>query len=308
MTSIILENRINCPLCCTHKTKVFIPFPEIPVVQCCNCGFIYSSKILSTKDLSSYYEHNFGSERQLQGQTVNASVNSKALAKLVDFKTINRILDVGTGYGFLLRDLCKLHQLDATGVELSHQEAEYAQNILNLNVIDSSLSNSGLSKNSYDLVTSFEVLEHITHPIEFIHEMTEYVKPGGHLLIMTDNFEGRMAKSLGAAFPKWIPHTHISHFSANTLRKTLEEKKELKVIKSISYTPWEILLRNAYCKLFQIEKTPSEAFNLKLVLESEMQSKYKYFALRKLINKIWADFSINEKMNGDLMYFLLQKV
>lgn len=307
MTTATLVDRPSCPLCRSDEAAVFIPFPEIPVLKCQSCGFMYSSKILSGEDLTKYYENGFGSQRHLQGQQVNSLVNSMALERLINVKEITSILDIGTGYGFLLKELCLHHGWDTTGVELSQQEAEYAKSKLGLNVINSLLSDSGLQKSAYDLVTSFEVIEHVPYPTKFLLELTEYIKPGGYLLVMTDNFDSRIAKSLGAGFPKWIPHSHISHFSAATLRKALEDTENLEILKAISYTPWETLLRNSFYRLLGINKMPSDVFDLKTILKNEMHGTYKFFSLRKVINTMWAELTINEKMDGDLMYFLCKK-
>jgi 2-polyprenyl-3-methyl-5-hydroxy-6-metoxy-1,4-benzoquinol methylase len=244
----------------------------------------------------------------MQGQMVNSKVNTLAIKRLVNLKEITSILDIGTGYGFLLAELSKQHALAATGIELSRQEADYAKNTLGLDVINTPLRNSSLDKASYDLVTTFEVIEHVSNPTDFINELTGYVKPGGYLLIMTDNFQSRMAKSLGAGFPKWIPHSHISHFSSDSLRKLLESTRELNIVKSMSFTPWEILARNAIYKLRRVQKTPSEAFHLTSTLNSEMEDSYKLFSLRKFVNKIWVNLTLSEKMDGDLIYFLTKRV
>jgi 2-polyprenyl-3-methyl-5-hydroxy-6-metoxy-1,4-benzoquinol methylase len=302
-----LTDRNECPLCRRHENDIYIPFPGIPVVQCRSCSFTYSSRILSEQSLNSYYVNNFGSQRHLQGQIVNAKINAWAITRLLNIQDISNILDVGSGYGFLLQELCKHFQLDATGVELSRQEASFAKSKLGLNVINLSLGESGLEKENYDLVTSFEVIEHISNPVEFIREMTQYVRLNGYLLIMTDNFHSHMAQFLGPGFPKWIPHSHISHFSPGTLKKAIEKIKELTIIKTMSYTPWEVLLRAAYYRLRGIKKSPSESFDLASVMESEMKGEYKLFALRKLINKAWAQLTLSEKMDGDLMYFLARR-
>jgi len=276
-------------------------------VKCSDCDFIWSSKILTEEDLSAYYKGHFGSRRHLEGQIVNATVNLWVITMLINIKDVKSILDVGTGYGHLLSELSKQFALEATGIELSREEASYANSQLHINVINSSLGEADLNHSSYDLVTSFEVIEHVARPFEFLCEMSQYVKPNGHLIIMTDNFESRMAKSLGAGFPKWIPHSHISHFSPTTLKKAIEKTRVLTLVKSMSYTPWEIILRAAYYKLRGIRKTPSEAFNLTSELGTEMESRYKLFILRKLINRAWCKMSLGEGMDGDLMYFLLQK-
>lgn len=307
MAPINLADRKQCALCQSYDATVHIPFLKIPVVRCSNCGFIYSSKVLTEQDLTSYYKNKFGSPRHMQGQIVNARINSWVVSKLVDLGNVSSLLDVGTGYGFFLKTIHESRGLDVAGVELSRQEAEHANNELGLNVINSVLGDSGLGKGSFDLVTSFEVIEHVPNPVEFIRELAEYVRPGGHLLIMTDNFSSRMAKSLGAGFPKWIPHTHISHFSPSTLKTAIEAVAELELVRSMSYTPWEVLLRNAYYTVRRIKKSPSDAFDLESTLETEMKGAFRLFHTRKLINRIWAQLTLSDRTDGDLIYLLSRR-
>ena len=120
----------------------------MPVVQCTECDFIWSSKTLPEEDLIAYYRNSFGSQRHLKGQIVNARINAWAITKLLNIKEVKNILDVGTGYGFLLDQLCESFGLDVTGVELSRQEATYANVTLGLNVINSSLGESGVKNAS----------------------------------------------------------------------------------------------------------------------------------------------------------------
>jgi 2-polyprenyl-3-methyl-5-hydroxy-6-metoxy-1,4-benzoquinol methylase len=306
MTSIELTSRGNCPLCDSARSSVHMDFPEIPVVKCAACGFIHSSRVLTGQSLTHYYENNFGSERQMQGQMVNASVNQVALGRLLDLRSVRRILDVGTGYGFLLKTLADSGH-EVTGVELSRQEAAFAHNSLGVDVRNQLLADAGLQPGSFDLVTTFEVIEHIPRPVEFLQELTAHVKPGGLLLVMTDNFEGRMAQALGAGFPKWIPHSHISHFSPDTLRAALQRAGGLEVVKAMSFTPWEFLARHAANRLRGVRLTPSQAYDLRATLASEMGGGYRLFALRQRLNRLWAGWTLSDRMNGDLMYFLCRR-
>jgi 2-polyprenyl-3-methyl-5-hydroxy-6-metoxy-1,4-benzoquinol methylase len=306
MTAISLVDRGQCAICGSNAHTVHLAFTEIPVVKCSDCEFMWSSKVLAEQEQRQYYENSFGSRRHLQGQIVNAKVNSWAIQELMNLGEIKKVLDVGTGYGFFLNELRK-KGVDVTGVELSHQEAAFAKSTLSLNVVNLPLSESGLTRHSYDLVTSFEVIEHVSHPVEFIEEMASFVKPNGHLLIMTDNFESRMAKVLGAAFPKWIPHSHISHFSPLTLENAALKTGGLALVKSMSYTPWEVLLRASYYRFRGIKKGPSEAFDLTSELQTEMVRPYKLFWLRRTLNKFWAQFSLADTMDGDLIYCLFKK-
>jgi 2-polyprenyl-3-methyl-5-hydroxy-6-metoxy-1,4-benzoquinol methylase len=227
-----------CPICDSQSSKIYIDFAEIPVLQCQNCNFIYSARIMDNETMIFYYKNTFSGDIHLHGQRVNATVNLIALENLLDFNSVNTFLDVGTGYGFLLKAIQSKHSTKTVGVELSQNEANYALNNLNVNVLPVLLKESNLPKSSFDVVSCFEVIEHIVQPISFVSELAEYVKPGGIMIIMTDNFTSSIATKLGAEFPKWIPHSHISHFTPQTLIRCIESVEGLKVEKQLSYTPW----------------------------------------------------------------------
>ena len=304
---VTLLDRGGCPICGCVEHKVHIPFPDIPVVQCDECDFIYSGKVLSDKDIASYYAGKFGSERHRQGQIINAQINGWVLGQLLDLSKVERMLDVGAGYGYLPVEMHRQFGIEPVGVELSRQEAEYATSNLGVNVIHAPLSESGEEKGTFDLATSFEVIEHTPDPVGFIREMAEYVKLGGHLVIGTDNFGNRSAQALGAGFAKWIPHSHISHFAPATLELAAKRAGGLVAVGRMSYTPWEIALRRCRNGMFRISQTPAEAFCLQNVLQSEMNENYRLFALRNRVNKEWARLTSRNHLEGQIMYLLLEK-
>lgn len=299
-------DRGACPLCGMYSTKVYIDFPQIPVVQCEGCGFIFSSKVQNDEMMTTYYQETFAGDRHLKGQIVNSKINIAVLSWLIKNRNLKNFLDIGTGYGFLLKE-AKNIELYGVGVELSKAEAAFANDVLGLLVINNSLDRSDLAKESFDLVTCFEVIEHVSDPLNFINEMIQYVRPGGLVLIMTDNFQSNVVNSLGAGFPKWIPHAHVSHFSAATLRQAIESIGNLTIISEHYYTPWEHLLRRFIYRIRKIKKSPSEAFDLSNVLAHEMTGNYKFFRLRKFINSFWMRLTLSTNPTGAVMYFLAKK-
>jgi len=305
---ICLCERAGCPLCGSAKHGVHIAFPEIPVIRCGGCGFLYSSMVMPAGRLNEYYAEEFGSQRHLQGQIVTARVNAWAARRLLGehLLSVRIFLDVGTGYGFFLREIRDRFLIQGVGVELSRQEAAYGREVLSLDIRNVLLSDSGVPKNHYDLVTTFEVIEHTRDPRAFLGEVIEYVKPGGYCLVMTDNFESRVARSLGAGFPKWIPHAHISHFSAATFERLVRDSG-MTITRRLSYTPWELLLRNLYCAARGKTALPSEVFNLEQVLESEMGGRFRLFRTRRALNRIWAQMQSRDNLDGAVMYILARK-
>lgn len=298
-----LKDRSGCPLCGKSCTTIHRAFRDIPVVRCSGCGFLYSGRIMPPDQLASYYKEDFGSERHRMGQVVNAETNVRVVADVLDLSKIGSWLDVGTGYGYLLAALRDHYKVDVRGVELSGTESAFAQKKLALNVA-SSLAKSGFAKRSFDVVSSFEVIEHTAAPIVFVRELTEYVKPGGRLIVMTDNFESSAAKKLAGGFPKWIPHTHISHFSARTLRACIKESGGLKVESERSYTPPDL---SARCVAAALRKPPldEEAFDLRATLATEMNREYRFFNIRKQLTPLWASITLSRSAErGALMYVI----
>lgn len=306
MEKVELVGRGGCPLCGSQESSVHINFPVIPVNRCKGCGFLFSSMLMSEQSMNSYYQNDFGSARHQQGQIVNAKINSWATQKLLKLHQGMTLLDIGTGYGFFIKELRDRYGVDVTGVELSEQEASYGSNNMALDIRNSTLAKSNLGKEYFDIITCFEVIEHLSDPGLFVKQIFEHIKPGGYLLIMTDNFESENAKSLGAGFPKWIPHSHISHFSPKTFEGVVEAAG-LKIIDRMSFTPWELIARKYYYLIRGIQKRPEEAFQLSHVLKTEMTSSYRLFRLRKTINKIWARITSRNNLDGALMYILARR-
>jgi len=302
-TPLTFDDRSGCPLCGSSASTVYRAFQEIPVLRCTGCQFLYSGRIMPAGQLASYYQKDFGSDRHRKGQIVNAATNVRVLASVMDLAKAKRWLDVGTGYGFLLAALRDRFSVEASGVELSESEAAFARENLALNVT-SSLNDSSIAKRSFDVVSCFEVIEHIALPVSFLQGLMEYVRPGGYLIIMTDNFESAPVNKLAGGFPKWIPHTHISHFSAQTLRKCIGQCGGLRLEKEYSYTPPDLIGR---CMLSSFRKPPldEDAFDLRATLQTEMNRGYRFFGFRNWLNPLWARLTGSRSAErGELMYMV----
>jgi 2-polyprenyl-3-methyl-5-hydroxy-6-metoxy-1,4-benzoquinol methylase len=301
--SVVLEDRLACPLCGGAETKVHRAFRDIPVVRCLGCGFLYSSRVMPPGQLTGYYEGEFGSERHRKGQIVNAATNLNVLAGDVDFAKVGSWLDIGTGYGYLLAALRDRYKTKVYGVELSKIEAKVAQETLGLNVA-TSLTESGFPKYSFDVVSSFEVIEHTENPIDFLRELSQYVRPGGRLIVMTDNFESPAVTKLAGGFPKWIPHTHISHFSARTLRRCIQASGGLEVEAEMSYTPPDLFARHVL-SAFRTPPPDCDAFDLDATLATEMNREYRFFKIRQALNPLWARVTKSRSAEGGALMYMV---
>jgi 2-polyprenyl-3-methyl-5-hydroxy-6-metoxy-1,4-benzoquinol methylase len=300
-----LQKRAGCPLCKTREGSVFLAFPEIQIIRCASCEFMYSSAVLSEERLTEFYTEQYGGDRHMQGQRVNAAINFRAIRRLLRSADLGRVLEVGSGYGFLLKLLQDRLGADVTGVELSKEEAEHAQEQLGVRTY-MSLDAAPLRGASFDTVACFEVIEHVLDPVGFLNGLAHLVRPGGCLLVMTDNFESAVVRRLGADFPKWIPHQHVSHFSQKTLRASIANVPGMKVESELSYTPWELHAR-WLTRLGKDRRHPA-AFDLTSELSTQMTRPYQLFGLRRSCNQLWAALTFRTDLRGALMYVAARRM
>ncbi len=267
---------------------------------------MYSARTLSPASLEQFYGEEVDSPRHRMGQVVNARSNVEALDRLVDLDSVESFLDIGAGYGYLLSELRARKRIDGVGVEPSQASVRHARNELGVDVHCCMLADAPLQPESFDLVASFEVIEHVPDPVEFVREAASFVRPGGHLVLLTDNFESDVVNTYGPSFPKWIPHVHINHFGPRTLREAVQRVDGLQAVKMASYTPWELAVRLPLVRA-RPRRAVEECFDLEESLAHENEGTYKLFRLRHAVNRFWFRLSWRPHGGGALMYLVCRK-
>lgn len=117
----------------------------------------------------------------------------KALDSL-EIKAGERVLDVGCGQGLFLARLTKTYKAKGVGIDVSKKSVEFARKNYtrkNLSYRVADAAKIPYDANSFDIVVSFDTLEHIADQEKAVEEMLRVLKPGGRLLIYTLNCNDR---------------------------------------------------------------------------------------------------------------------
>ena len=109
------------------------------------------------------------------------------------------LLDVGCGSGTLL-GLLKQRGFRPLGVDFSAEAARIAETENGVRVVVGSLDQARFPDASFDLVTLFHVMEHVTNPRSVLAEVSRILKPGGALVLQVPNIDSWQFKALGV---KW---------------------------------------------------------------------------------------------------------
>src|SRR5690606_6955751 len=102
---------------------------------------------------------------------------------------VGRVLDVGPGLGTFLR-AARERGWDVQGVELSAYAAEFIRRTHRLPVYTGDLAEfeCGTGR-TFDLITFWDAIEHVMHPREVLASARRLLRPGGLIVIATDNFD-----------------------------------------------------------------------------------------------------------------------
>ena len=130
-----------------------------------------------------------------------------------------KALDVGCAGGAFV-EAARRYGYDATGLEPSRQLAASAR-ARGLNVIQGTLDSFHPSE-KYDVVSLWDVLEHVTDPIATLKACRALLNPKGVLIVNYPDSGTWQAKMAGKNF-WWFLSVHLHYFDRHSIRVILEK-------------------------------------------------------------------------------------
>ena len=241
-----------CPIC-QSKTTPF-PIKNLPLFRCLSCQLIFqipskkkdftpnepfwgpadprlsestyqmkkqTFRILFKKVLSSTKDSAGGAG----GKAPDSAQLSRALAggkPATGPATNNRfaLLDIGTGTGALL-DVALEFGFKAIGLEPDKNFIQKKDERA-LKVVNSTLEKSDFKPNTFDVITMFDVLEHMRDLNSTLQKISSILKPGGLLVVSTPDTNSLSFKLMGKNWPHF-KREHIYYFSNKNLSVLLSK-------------------------------------------------------------------------------------
>lgn len=110
-----------------------------------------------------------------------------------------KVLDVGCGHGYGTAEMAK-HAADITGIDYSKPTVEannrrYANAFPNLRFLEAKAPPLPFPDESFDVVTSFQFIEHLEERRDFIKEAHRVLRRGGVFLLTTPNVKRSLARN-----------------------------------------------------------------------------------------------------------------
>jgi len=131
-----------------------------------------------------------------------------------------RLLDVGAYCGLFV-GVAQEAGFRAEGIELSRWAVAQAR-AQGLVVRNESIEEHARSGTRYDLITMWDVVEHLSHPRRDLAACLGLLRRGGQLHLSTIDARSFLARGLGRRWP-WLMEMHLIYFDRKTLPALLEQ-------------------------------------------------------------------------------------
>jgi 2-polyprenyl-3-methyl-5-hydroxy-6-metoxy-1,4-benzoquinol methylase len=223
MNAEFLEN-IECKVCGNRDKndfKVRFRKKELNIVQCDHCGFVF---------LPPYYRKQMDYKDYKDESVLKAVIEGNNWLKiqrhLLRFRTLKKyqpdgkLFDLGVGWGHFLYT-GRMLGYEVEGIELSRMPYKYAKEHLNLPVELVDFFDYTVKENEYDLITMWDVLEHIDQCDAAIDKCAAMLKPGGYLALQVPQIDSYIARRQKEKWQAMSPD-HVNYFSRTTITRLLE--------------------------------------------------------------------------------------
>jgi SAM-dependent methyltransferase len=187
------------------------------MVICGQCGLMRANPVLSPLALSVLYGASHAHDPQLSQKA--AQTYARYFREYFpSFR--GRLLEIGCGPGFFLKELLLQGCDQVHGVEPSSEAVEQSGESKGL-IYNGMFTGGIYPKEYFDVICAFQMFDHLSDPRQFLRDCGGYLKAGGSLFLILHNINALPAKILGRSCPM-VDIEHPVLYNPETIIKLLE--------------------------------------------------------------------------------------
>jgi 2-polyprenyl-3-methyl-5-hydroxy-6-metoxy-1,4-benzoquinol methylase len=192
---------VDCVVCDAGISDTRLVYHEygLNVVRCRRCGLVYVNPRLDDTALDSVYGlhtaprhlEGVGEDRTREDKVYRAYEDRLIQQRLLLLEKmrngkVGRLLDVGSHHGHFLVQ-ARLRGWTGVGVEIASDVAAKARDTHNLTIYNDKIENVDFGAERFDVVTLFDVLEHLQEPNRVLRTISSILADDGILFIKVPN-------------------------------------------------------------------------------------------------------------------------
>lgn len=201
------------------------------VFRCRNCNHVQLLPRPAEGEDREFYNKNMQDKnRQKEIDYEKLRINNKCdtarrvkLIKELFQNNTCSILDVGAGYGFFVNELYNSGYKNVTGIEISDERRNIANNHSSVQIMNFDVNNPDRNIGRFDVVTVFHILEHMSNPIMFLTKIRNLVNSRGTLICEVPNVREALLDNCKEYNNFYWIRAHVNYFSRETLLDCLKK-------------------------------------------------------------------------------------
>jgi len=218
----------KCPVCDSKEVVDFLVAPDrfhlrnvvYRLVRCLSCTCVWLADPPKSQDMGLHYDEDYHKAIVKAGEG-SAEIRWKNQRNIISrYKNGGRLLDIGCSSGGFLSTM-KGTDWQLFGIEMEPSTAQRAKSASGAEVFVGDAVEALFPEGSFDVITSFDVLEHVYDPVQFLTKVLEWLKPGGIFYAILPNISSWEARIFGTYWYGLELPRHLFHFSPRSVRSLM---------------------------------------------------------------------------------------
>jgi 2-polyprenyl-3-methyl-5-hydroxy-6-metoxy-1,4-benzoquinol methylase len=226
----------HCRMCAAPEYKDVFAEGGVLVRRCLACRHVYSS--YEQDERYDGYWDEIGAEEidPVYWDHAHRRIYAQFTDRHLEPERPGRIVDVGAGLGYFV-DHVRRHRpgWEVSGYELSPRAVEHAHTVLGLGdaVHQGAVEDADLAPGSVDIITLWDVLEHLPEPLPLLRHLRSLLRPGGFVFVQTPSANFQLTRAWTEVIVRdrgvipgrqyLAPADHVNLYTRATLRRLVEQ-------------------------------------------------------------------------------------
>lgn len=218
-----MEEKIICPICRGQHHKLFCQKNGYDLYRCQDCDMVFvwpAPNILDNVYSKDYFhkdnlDHKFGYTDYDQDKGMMKEVFLHHLDNFASLLEGRKIFDIGSATGYFL-DLAKDKGWQTYGIDISDYASQLAREKGHQAWAGKDLAAIDTDE-KFDLVTMWDVLEHLPDPLAYLKELRKFMNDDSVLAVNTIDRGSLWARFWGKRWQLVVPPEHLMYYTYKNL-------------------------------------------------------------------------------------------
>ena len=215
-----------CGICSHQDVSLRYSKKDFSIAQCHSCGVLFRTPQPTFEEVRQLYTTAYYNPWHLEKEEgvkkIKMDTFEKRLREIQIYVSGGKILDLGCATGFFLK-MAQSRGFEPYGIELSEFSFVQAHKKFGDTIFHGTIEDGPFENDFFDVITMFDLLEHVKDPVATLRRCKEILKPKGIIVAVLPDVSSITAKLMGSNWTHYKDE-HLYYFSKRTISALLKQE------------------------------------------------------------------------------------